>query len=283
MARQSITRNHAAQAALRKGFRAMSCATFCNPLGEIEDDFSVANGSGPVESNRANRRAKYMPEAPLISVIIPVLNGEKYLAAAIESILAQNYRPIQLIVVDDGSTDKTAALAKGFDQVEYHFQDHAGVPTALNRGITESKGSFIAFLDADDLWMPGKLGRQLEAFENDPDLSLVLGRVEQFREEGLDGAPVSLGIFNGYLKIAMLIRRSALFQVGFFDTQWTTGDFIDWYIRATELRLKSLMLHEVVAKRRIHETNMGIRQRDTQSDYAGIMRKVLERRRKAKG
>ena len=94
-----------------------------------------------------------MSEAPLISVIIPVFNGEKYLAAAIESVLAQNYQPIQLIVVDDGSTDRSATVARSFAQVEYHFQDHAGVATALNMGIAESKGTFIAFLDADDLWI----------------------------------------------------------------------------------------------------------------------------------
>ncbi|MGC2183812.1 MAG: glycosyltransferase family A protein, partial [Terriglobales bacterium] len=196
-----------------------------------------------------------MSEAPLISVIIPVFNCEKYLAAAIESVLAQNYQPIQIIVVDDGSTDQSAAVARSFAQVEYHLQDHAGVATALNKGLTESKGTFIAFLDADDLWVEGKLRRQLQALESDPDLAFVLGRVEQFREIGPEGAPVSLGIFNGYLKIAMLIRRSAMFQVGLFDSQWTTGDFIDWYVRATELRLKSIMLPEVVARRRIHETN----------------------------
>ncbi|MBZ5653560.1 MAG: glycosyltransferase family 2 protein [Acidobacteriia bacterium] len=223
-----------------------------------------------------------MSEAPLISVIIPVFNGEKYLAAAIESVLAQNYQPIQLIVVDDGSTDRSATVARSFAQVEYHFQDHAGVATALNKGIAESKGTFIAFLDADDLWIGGKLRRQLQAFESDPDLAFVLGRVEQFREVGPDSAPVSLGIFNGYLKIAMLIRRNAMLQVGLFDSQWTTGDFIDWYVRATELRLKSIMLPEVVARRRIHETNMGILQRDAQVDYARIMKQVLERRRKTK-
>ena len=92
-----------------------------------------------------------MPEAPLISVVVPVLNGEKYLAPAIESIVAQDHRPLQVIVVDDGSTDNTAAVAQGFAEVEYHFQDHAGVVTALNQGVTEAKGSFIAFLDADDL------------------------------------------------------------------------------------------------------------------------------------
>jgi glycosyltransferase involved in cell wall biosynthesis len=223
-----------------------------------------------------------MSEAPLISVVIPVFNCEKYLGAAIESILAQNYKPIQIVVVDDGSTDNSAAVAQGFSQVEYHRQEHAGVATALNKGIGETKGDFIAFLDADDLWIAGKLRRQLDALENDPELSMVMGKVEQFRETGPDGAPVSLGLFNGYLKIAMLIRRSALFRVGLFDTQWKTGDFIDWYVRATELQLKSLMLPKVVARRRIHDTNMGITQRDAQADYARIMRQALERRRKPK-
>jgi glycosyltransferase involved in cell wall biosynthesis len=223
-----------------------------------------------------------MTETPLISTIIPVFNGEKYLAAAIESILAQDYQPIQIIVVDDGSTDNSAAVARSFAQVEYHFQENAGVATALNKGISETRGDFIAFLDADDLWMEGKLRRQIEAFVCDPELEMVMGSVEQFRETGPEGGPVSLGIFKGYLKIAMLIRRSALFQVGLFNPEWKNGDFIDWYIRATEQRLKMLMLPEVVARRRIHETNMGILRRDTQTDYARIMRQVLERRRKAK-
>jgi glycosyltransferase involved in cell wall biosynthesis len=223
-----------------------------------------------------------MTEAPLISTVIPVFNCEKYLGAAIESILAQNYHPMQIVVVDDGSTDNSAGVARSFPQVEYHLQEHAGVATALNKGIAETKGDFLAFLDSDDLWMEGKLARQIEAFAQDPELGMVMGSVEQFREKGPDGGPLSLGLFNGYLKIAMLIRRSAMFEVGLFDPQWTTGDFIDWYIRATEKRVKSLMLPEVVAKRRIHDTNMGILQRDAQTDYARIMRQVLERRRKAK-
>ena len=223
-----------------------------------------------------------MTESPLISVVIPVFNCEKYLGSAIESILAQNYHPLQIVVVDDGSSDRSAAVAQSFAGVEYHFQERAGVATALNRGISESKGEFIAFLDSDDLWMEGKLERQLTAFRNDPELGMVLGGVEQFRETGPDGATVSLGIFKGYLKITMLIRRSAFFQVGLFDPQWTTGDFIDWYIRATEIPVKSLMLPEVLARRRIHETNMGIRQREAQSDYARIMREVLGRRRRAR-
>jgi glycosyltransferase involved in cell wall biosynthesis len=226
--------------------------------------------------------ARPRTEAPLISTIIPLFNCEKYVGAAIESILAQNYHPMQIIVVDDGSTDCSAAVARRFPQVEYHFQGNAGPATALNKGLAEAKGEFIAFLDSDDLWTEGKLERQLGAFTNDPTLDMVMGNVEQFRETGPDTPPVSLGIFKGYLKMAMLIRRDAMFRVGLFDPQWKTGDFIDWYIRATEIPLKSVMLPEVVARRRIHETNMGIRQRDVQRDYARIMKMALERRRKAK-
>ncbi len=223
-----------------------------------------------------------MTEAPLISTVIPLFNCEKYLGAAIESILAQNYEPMQIIVVDDGSTDGSATVARSFPQVEYYFQENAGVATALNHGLSKAKGEFIAFLDSDDLWTEGKLKLELDAFTRNPELDMVMGNVEQFRETGPNTAPVSLGIFEGYLKITVLVRRSALFRVGLFDPQWKTGDFIDWYIRATELPLKTVMLPDVVARRRIHETNMGIRQRDARSEYPRIMRMAMERRRKAK-
>jgi glycosyltransferase involved in cell wall biosynthesis len=217
-------------------------------------------------------------DAPLISTIIPLFNCEKYVGAAIDSILMQNYHPMQIIVVDDGSTDGSAAVARSFSQVEYYSQENAGVAAALNHGLSKAKGEFIAFLDSDE----GRLKLELDAFARDPNLDMVMGNVEQFRETGPDTPPVSLGIFQGYLKITVLVRRSALDRVGLFDPQWKTGDFIDWYIRATEIPLKMAMLPDVVARRRIHETNMGIRQRDARSEYARIMRLALERRRKAK-
>ncbi len=224
-----------------------------------------------------------MNQGPLVSVVMPVFNAEKYLSAAIESVLAQDYRPIQLIVSDDGSTDNSAAIARGFAEVEYRFQQHAGASAALNHGIEAARGSFIAFLDADDLWVEGKLTRQFAAFAKDPELKIVLGGVEQFRQTDLDQPAESLGIFSGYGKIAMLITREAFFKVGLFDTQWRTGDFIDWFARASELHLKTLMLPEVVARRRIHETNMGIRERGNQVDYARIMKQMLDRRRARPG
>jgi glycosyltransferase involved in cell wall biosynthesis len=98
-------------------------------------------------------------------VIIPVFNGEKYLAEAIESILAQCYSPIEIIIVDDGSTDNTPAIAKQYESIRYLSQTHGGISAALNNGITISKGNFYAFLDADDLWMPDKLTLQIKTYE----------------------------------------------------------------------------------------------------------------------
>src|SRR5436853_749734 len=100
----------------------------------------------------------------LVSVIIPVYNCEQYLAEAIQSVLAQTHPTIELIVVDDGSTDNSAAVAKSFAVVRYVFQRQGGPGAARNRGISLARGSFLAFLDADDVWVAGKLTRQLAAF-----------------------------------------------------------------------------------------------------------------------
>ncbi len=222
-----------------------------------------------------------MTEAALVSVVIPVFNGERHLGVAIESVLVQDYRPIQLIVVDDGSTDGSAEVARSFAGVEYHFQSHGGLASALNTGICLTQGMFVALLDADDVWTHGKLSRQIAAFTSDPSLSIVFGMVEQFRDDGPHGAPRSTGMFSGYCKSAMLITRSALLSVGQFDTRWTIGDFLDWYARAAERGLKTCRLPDVVLRRRIHDANMGLRHRDRRAEYARILKQALDRRRQA--
>ena len=100
---------------------------------------------------------------PLVSVIIPVYNGERYLEAALKSVIEQDYCPIEIIVVDDGSTDKSAEIAKYFKEIQYIFQSNKGPgpANARNTGIRAVKGEYIAFLDADDIWMPNKLSIQM--------------------------------------------------------------------------------------------------------------------------
>lgn len=221
-----------------------------------------------------------MQSQPLVSVIIPVYNCECYLAQAIESVLAQTYQPIELIVVDDGSTDGSAEVAQQFTpHVRYHRQANSGTAVARNRGVTLARGSFLAFLDADDVWVADKLARQLAAFRDTPDLDMVFGHVRQFysREGQLDDSPA--GTMPGYSAIAMLIKRESFQQAGPFDTRWQVGEFIDWYAKAMDAGLRSRMLPDVVALRRIHATNQGITQRPARTDYARILKAALDRRR----
>ena len=103
-------------------------------------------------------------DKPLVSVIVPVYNGEHYLSFAIHSILRQDYHPSEVIVVDDGSTDNSANIARSFKEVRYIHQSNQGVAMARNVGIAAARGEFIAFLDADDLWTPNKLSIQNAQF-----------------------------------------------------------------------------------------------------------------------
>src|SRR5262249_23296673 len=122
--------------------------------------------------------------APLVSVIVPVYNGEKYLRFALESVVGQKHRPLEIIVVDDGSTDSSAAIAKGFTEVRYLHQANAGVASARNTGLKAATGAFIAFLDQDDLWLPGKLDRQASFLHENAQAMYVLCGMENFGEPG---------------------------------------------------------------------------------------------------
>lgn len=115
-----------------------------------------------------------MTDKPLISVIIPSYNNAQYVVAAVQSALAQTYSPVEVIVVDDGSTDDTRARLAAWDgRVRYDYQANGGVSKARNRGIAHARGDLIAFLDADDQWLPEKLNKQWECLAASPDAALV--------------------------------------------------------------------------------------------------------------
>jgi glycosyltransferase involved in cell wall biosynthesis len=219
-----------------------------------------------------------------VGVVMPVYNGARYLAEAIGSVLAQDARPGEVIVVDDGSTDDTAAVARGFAPVTCLTQPHGGLSAALNHGIAHARGALLAFLDADDLWTPGRLARQLETLARGADVEAVFGHVEQFVSPELDPAtapalPPGADRMPGWALGAGLFRASALRRVGAFDTRWTIGPFVDWYMRAQEAGLRAAMLPDVVLRRRLHTDNMGTRERAQRGDYARILKHALDRRR----
>jgi glycosyltransferase involved in cell wall biosynthesis len=220
----------------------------------------------------------------LITAIIPVYNGERYLAEAIESVSAQTHRPIEIVVVDDGSTDRSAEVAQRFNSVRYYRQLHGGIGSARNRGIAFARGDTFAFLDADDLWEKDKLRLQMAALYEDAEIDIVFGHVRQFISPESDEY-IKKGIYcpdklmPGYMPSAVMIRRDAFKRVGQFETNMLVGEFVSWYLRATEMGLRILMLEELVAWRRLHKTNTGIQQRKAVTDYVRILKASLDRRR----
>lgn len=224
----------------------------------------------------------------LISAIIPAFNAERYLAEAIDSVISQTYRPVDIVLVDDGSTDGTRAVAERYEaSVRYVFQTNAGIGAARNRGIDMARGELLAFLDADDLWASDKLEWQAEALRADPGLDMIFGYTQQFptpemADEIDDRIRYVAEPTAAYLGPAMLIRRDSFLRVGLFDPQWRVGDFVDWYLKAIDLGLRSAMEARIVLHRRLHDGNHGTRHRHATDDYARIVRAALDRRRKAK-
>ena len=223
----------------------------------------------------------------MISVIIPVYNYERYLGEAIESVLSQTYQDLEVIVVDDGSTDRSGDVAKSFAGrgVRYCQEVHAGIGPARNKGVELAQGEFIAFLDADDRWPLEKIERQLRAFENDPALEMVFGQAVQLHngpewEAGvkLKTLPVA-GMVPGIVPGTMLIKRDAFLRVGKFPGGLKVGEFIDSYARAVELQVRSLVLPDLFLWRRIHDSNQGVRERQSVSDYARVLKAKLDRKR----
>lgn len=222
----------------------------------------------------------------LVSAIIPVYNYERFLAEAIESVLNQTYQNVEVIVVDDGSTDRSSEVAKSFADrgVRYCNQENAGIGPARNTGVELAQGEFFAFLDADDRWPEDKLERQLRAFENDPALEMVFGQALQLHngpewEAGVKDTKPADGLVPGMVAGTMLIKRESFLRVGDFPGGLKLGEFIDWYGRAVQLQVRSLVLPDLLLWRRIHDSNTGVRERQSVTDYARVLKAKLDRRR----
>ncbi len=224
-----------------------------------------------------------MERSQLVSVIIPVHNSERYLGEAIESVLAQSYRPIELVIVDDGSVDASSTVCKRFTGIRYLYQSRAGAAAARNRGVDAANGALLSFLDADDLWVPEKLARQIAAFDADPELDMVLGHVRQFHSPELDAQARARIAGDGTVLAGhvgtLLIRRASFLRVGPFSTEWRVGEFIDWFARARDLGLTHVTIPDVTLLRRLHTRNMMVRERHSTADYARILKASLDRRR----
>ena len=209
---------------------------------------------------------------PTVSVIIPTYNTERFIGEAIRSVLQQTYTDFELIIIDDGSTDTTRAVLDPFladARVRYVYQENQGLPGARNTGIRESRGAFIAFLDADDLWTPEKLAQQVAAFQMHPEVSIVYCNYTNIDEHGNDMPFDTLKtrrhntlyedlLYDNVVAgsgSAVLIRAECFHSVGLFDEHLVACEDLDMW-RRLALDYQFLLLEPVMVQIRVHRANM---------------------------
>lgn len=221
--------------------------------------------------------------APLVSVIIPIYNGAAFLEATLNSVLQQTYRPIEIVVVDDGSTDKSAAIVRSYPEVRYLYQPNSGNATARNRGVAASHGELIAFLDQDDLWMPDKLQTQVDYLLAHPHVPYVLAHItisletpgewpRWMRPETFENDPV------GYLPSTLMVRRTIFEQIGPFDPRYPHGSDSDWFFRARDAGVIGVTPPQTLVQRRIHADNLSHQTSAVTDEMMQIIRSSIRRR-----
>ena len=224
-----------------------------------------------------------------ISVILPVKNGEPFLAEAIESILEQSHPPAELIVIDGRSTDGSAEIARSYDAVTVIAQEGDGLPQAWNQAVETSVGDLIAFLDSDDHWLPGKLEAQVRFLGERPELAGVVGQARfvlapgmppppGFRRHLLEGDHVAL------MPGTLLVRREVFDRVGNFDEGYRVAMDVDWFARVKDAGFELGRLPEVVLVKRFHPSNLSHSEPDAyKREMVRAMRDSAARQRSAEG
>ena len=222
------------------------------------------------------------PVKPLITCIMPTRNGERFLALAIGSLVAQTWRPLEIIVVDDGSTDRSVEIARSFgNPVRVVSHPVANPVLARNRGLEIASGDFVSFLDHDDLSIPEKLAMQMAAFTQDPTLDVCVGMVQRFSQAAPESAITPVGAaVPGYLTITMLARRQAFERVGPLNPVNFHSDSAEWFLRARACGIAVRLLPETLVYHRDHDDNRSLRYGDrSRAEFLRLLKSKLDTER----
>jgi glycosyltransferase involved in cell wall biosynthesis len=223
-----------------------------------------------------------------VGVVIPARNAARYIAEAIDSVLAQEGARPELVVVDDGSDDETPTIVAAYGApVRLLRQQPLGPAAARNAGVRSLQTDLVAFLDADDLWPLDSLSARLQALADDPAAELVFGHMVQFIDERLSEAEQRRLHCDprpqpAWASSAMLARRAALDRVGPLPEHRRAGDFLEWLLLSRRAGVRALMLDQVVLRRRLHDRNLTRLEPETSSHYLAVVRAELARRRAAR-
>jgi hypothetical protein len=224
-------------------------------------------------------------EAPLVSVIIPVHNGERFVADAVNSVLAQRYTSLEIIIIDDGSTDGTEAAVRRLPcDVHYFKQENLGPAAARNRGIRDASGDFVAFLDVDDLWPDHALGVLMDELLRHPEIDVARGYSQVMEYDTATGTYEYRGNPKESFpySIACAVYRKRVFdRIGLFDKNLLYGEDTDWYNRAHEQQVPMRRVEAVTLHVRRHGRNMTHAKTLVELNMLRVLKLSLDRQRAA--
>lgn len=219
-----------------------------------------------------------------VSVILIVRNGARYIGAALDSVLRSKTRPLEIIVLDGGSTDDSVSIASERNLTRVLRQQSTGIANAYNEAIAASRGDLIAFISHDDLWAPCKLDVQEAFMRAHPDCLLSVGMVEHFLEPGATPpAGFRRDLLDrphpGWIMEALMARRQAFDVIGPFNPEYAVSEDTDWFARARDLGVPSAVLPDVLVHKRVHGTNASLTEARISHLLLRAMRSSIERKK----
>jgi glycosyltransferase involved in cell wall biosynthesis len=221
---------------------------------------------------------------PLVSVIVPAYQAEAYIGEALASALAQEHRELEVIVVDDGSTDRTAEIAAAHG-VKVIRQGNGGPAAARNAGLALARGELLAILDADDIWPPDRITRQVAHLREHPGDGMVMGLTEPFVTPG-EPRPahfpqlIDRSAYAGHPS-TLLVRREVFELVGRFDESLRLSEDLDWLARATDAGVRIGRLQHTLLRYRIHAANTSRNPLANRTATLRALRASVQRKRSA--
>ena len=228
------------------------------------------------------------PESDGVGVILIVRNGERFITDALNSVQAQTLRPAEILVIDGHSDDGTVAIARRYRGVTVITQSGMGIANAYNQGIARSRCGLLSFISHDDQWMPDKLERQVAALAAQPDALLAFTHVQHVLAEGASppaGFRTTLleGPVPGFIMETLVARRAAFDNVGLFDPSFAVGEDTDWFARARDASVPTVVLPETLVVKRVHDSNSSLNHAGTNGLLLKALRQSIARKRNTGG
>lgn len=220
---------------------------------------------------------------PLVSAIISVQNGEEFLAQAIESVLAQDYEPLELLIVLGNSVDRTEEIARSYEETRCILQNGRGIAAASNIGIHNARGSLVAFLSHDDLWKPKKLSTQVGYMMEHSELQYTTARVKFFLEPRYDmpsgfRRELLTGDHIGHIMETLVAKKNLFEKMGYFDPKLKFALDVDWFSRARDMKIPTAVIPEVLLLKRIHDSNVSIISKDNTYLFRAVRRSIQRKK-----